>query len=300
VQQNFARSCRRAYNVFWNPSTQERVVVEDFAQKPYGFHLQQGGVCYINARAIIGQPLAYRSKKNPGTSVVYTTKGWTKGPRVKPPPLIAGGAAPTIRTPPATAAPPAAPVRPAAHPPNNNNVNGLAVLGAIAQGLAAGLSQGQARPQPQAQTWQQRPQAHNWPQQPQAQTWQQPQAQTWQQPQVQAPAQSAWQTYGPFSANTENWTSTGVSLQEGQEYKIQASGTFKSTAGDIYGPNGGGYWRWHSLKGRIGGKVIELGASGGGTAPASGVLEIGIPRGATFMDAGNFTGGLTVYVSTKR
>ena len=104
------------------------------------------------------------------------------------------------------------------------------------------------------------------------------------------------------------WLSTGIQLKKGESFGITASGTVKADASWLnreWGPGGFYFLGFmaYNLKGLVGGKLIELGASGGGTAAADGELQLGITKTyeQIWPTDSRFTGGFKVTVSvTKR
>lgn len=86
-----------------------------------------------------------------------------------------------------------------------------------------------------------------------------------------------------FSVRPGQWLSTGIQLKKGQSFDITATGTIKADASWMnreWGP-GGFYWLGfmaYTLKGMVGGKLIDIGGGSGGTAPEDGVLQLGITR----------------------
>ena len=83
---------------------------------------------------------------------------------------------------------------------------------------------------------------------------------------------------------------------------MKATGAYRSvnqnTDVKTCGPDGCGHWKWFVLKAKIGSQMMDVGSSGGGTANQDGVIELGSPRGGTFVkeDAGNCTGSLLVEI----
>ena len=110
------------------------------------------------------------------------------------------------------------------------------------------------------------------------------------------------QTFGPFPVPWGKWTRTGVAIKKGQRFTISAKGAYVSrnqnTDVKTCGPNGCGHWVWFVLKAKIGSQIIDVGASGGGTANADGMIELGSPRVYEFVkeDAQNCIGALSVRV----
>jgi hypothetical protein len=83
VMNNFPKDCRKAFSIFINPTTREQQIVEDFAQKPFGFHLKQGGLCRAQAAAIIGIPgnfMVYNLLATTGIGFALGPDGWTSAP----------------------------------------------------------------------------------------------------------------------------------------------------------------------------------------------------------------------------
>lgn len=86
-----------------------------------------------------------------------------------------------------------------------------------------------------------------------------------------------------FAVRPGQWLSTGIHLKQGESFGITATGTIKADASWMnreWGPSGF-YWLGfaaYTLKGLVGGKLIEIGSGSGGTAPADGELQLGITR----------------------
>ena len=110
-------------------------------------------------------------------------------------------------------------------------------------------------------------------------------------------------SYGPFQVPWGSWLSTGVALKKGDRFSVSAKGAYvnpETNKADV-GPNGGGYWGWWVLKAKIGAQMINVGASGGGVADQDGILELGAPRGNTFVpeEAKAHVGSLTAEVTVE-
>jgi len=108
--------------------------------------------------------------------------------------------------------------------------------------------------------------------------------------------------HGPFFVPWGAWLPTGIAIRKGDSFRVRATGAYVSTnqSSDVKtcGPGGCGPWKWFGLKAKIGTQLTDVGSSGGGTAAADGVIELGSPRGGEFLreDAGNCTGTLSVEV----
>ncbi len=114
--------------------------------------------------------------------------------------------------------------------------------------------------------------------------------------------------YGPFAVPWGSWFSTGAQIKKGESFSVKATGAYRSvnqnTDVKTCGPDGCGPWRFFVLKAKIGTQMMDVGSSGGGTADQDGMIELGSPRGGTFLkeDAGNCTGSLSaeIWVEQKR
>jgi hypothetical protein len=110
-----------------------------------------------------------------------------------------------------------------------------------------------------------------------------------------------------FNVRPGQWLSTGIFLKNGESFGITATGTIKADASwrnREWGP-GGFYWLGFSaytLKGLVGGKLIEIGGGSGGTAPADGELKLGITRTYEKINAedAGFQGSFKVVVTTTK
>jgi hypothetical protein len=108
--------------------------------------------------------------------------------------------------------------------------------------------------------------------------------------------------YGPFAVPWGSWFPTSVQIKKGQTLSVKATGAFVSvnqnTDVKTCGPDGCGYWRWFVLKAKVGTQMKDVGSSGWFTADQDGVIELGSPRGGTFVpdDAKNCTGTISVEV----
>lgn len=262
VMNRFDSECQKDHSIFWNPTTGDRVIVPDFAQpKPFGYHLEQGGICKAKALALIDQPLTYRRLSKPDNPVVFTKVGWLASTAVAPPvtdPPVRvrppqPSTPPLVEPPPAGGNPPAPltpPVPPPSAPPQSGSSGGGSTSGAT--------------PAP---------------------------------PQGERVGEEI--RYGPFSANALGWQSTGVRLRKGQTFRIDASGRITGGEGENIGPHDGiGHWGWRMLCGRIGERGIEV--RGSHEAWNDGVLELGVPRGCGGFSADDggayWSGAFTVYV----
>ena len=109
-----------------------------------------------------------------------------------------------------------------------------------------------------------------------------------------------------FPVKPGQWLSTGIQLKKGERFEVSATGTVKADASwrnREWGPNGF-YWLGFSaytLKGLVSDKLIEIGGSWGGTAPADGELKLGITRTYEKINAedsgftGSFRATVTIY-----
>ena len=109
--------------------------------------------------------------------------------------------------------------------------------------------------------------------------------------------------YGPFIVTPGAWHSTGLTLKKGQSFRVKASGIiqYKDPPNTQNTPDGGGYWGWWQLKGKIGEQLIGLGSKGSGTANADGTIELGAPATVKMGHAEEkaLEGNYTVYIYSK-
>ncbi|HYC40578.1 MAG TPA: carboxypeptidase-like regulatory domain-containing protein [Chitinophagaceae bacterium] len=109
--------------------------------------------------------------------------------------------------------------------------------------------------------------------------------------------------FGPYTVVPGSWLPTGLFLKKGQYFRVEASGIiqYKDPPNTQNTPDGGGYWGWWQLKGKIGEQIMPLGSKGGGVAGADGLIELGAP--ATYRmghaEEKALEGHYTVYVFSK-
>ena len=110
-------------------------------------------------------------------------------------------------------------------------------------------------------------------------------------------------TYGPYTVTPGAWLPTGLSLKKGQYFRVEASGIiqYKDPPNTQNTPDGGGYWGWWQLKGKIGEQLIGLGSRGGGTASNDGIIELGAPATVKMghPEEKALEGHYTVYIFSK-
>ncbi|HVT43612.1 MAG TPA: hypothetical protein VMT00_04405 [Thermoanaerobaculia bacterium] len=108
--------------------------------------------------------------------------------------------------------------------------------------------------------------------------------------------------YGPYSVGVGQWSDTGLRIRKDQRVRVEASGTwrYKDPPNIEFGPDGGGYWRWFVLKGKVGDHLFDLGSSGSGIANQDGVLQLGAPATVNMGhgDEKGLDGRFLVYVFT--
>jgi hypothetical protein len=101
-----------------------------------------------------------------------------------------------------------------------------------------------------------------------------------------------------FTVTAGQWHPTGLQLKKGQGFDVKATGKLIGSDGFEVGPDGGGYWRWWILHGKIGDKIFPIGSGGYERAPEDGQLELGIPRvgGKHVPEDANFNGAYIVKI----
>jgi hypothetical protein len=110
-----------------------------------------------------------------------------------------------------------------------------------------------------------------------------------------------------FSVRPGQWLPTGIHVKKGERFEISATGMVKATASwrnREWGPNGF-YWLGFSayaLKGQVSDKLLAVGSSWSGIAPADGELKLGITRTYERINAEDaaFTGSFTATVTLRK
>lgn len=93
--------------------------------------------------------------------------------------------------------------------------------------------------------------------------------------------------FGPFAVGLTEWVPTGVQIKKGKQFRVDVSGvlTYPDANGKTIEmhPDGHGYWGWFVLKVKIGPDMWDVGSHGWNYAKEDGVIELGAPRGSTFV-----------------
>jgi hypothetical protein len=89
--------------------------------------------------------------------------------------------------------------------------------------------------------------------------------------------------YGPTDVPADHWVSTGGTATIGDIITVEANGTIIFKNGNTCGIDGCGYWGWWELAAKVGTQVTWVGSSGTMVAEQDGPVELGLPRGTTFV-----------------
>jgi hypothetical protein len=89
--------------------------------------------------------------------------------------------------------------------------------------------------------------------------------------------------YGPIDVPHDRWVATGGSARRGDTITVEAGGTIIFKNGTTCGIDGCGHWAWWELAAKVGTQVKWVGSSGTMLAEQDGPVELGLPRGTTFV-----------------